>query len=61
MSLSGADERLGEFASRITYGAREDLAKQAGRSRAQLPRAISTDDDYDDDERYATRGHRGTR
>jgi len=44
MSLSGADETR-EFASRITYEAREDLAKE---NRSQLPRAISMEDDNDD-------------
>jgi len=44
MSLSGADETR-EFASRITYEAREDLAKE---SRSQLPRAISMEDDNDE-------------
>lgn len=38
MSLSGADETP-EFASRITYEAREALAKDEA---SQLPRAIST-------------------
>lgn len=46
MSLSGADETP-EFASRITYEAREDLAKDGT---SQLPRAISTDNDDDDDD-----------
>lgn len=38
MSLSVADETP-EFVSRITYEAREDLAKDGA---SQLPRAIST-------------------
>jgi len=45
MSLSGADETP-EFASRITYEAREDLAKDGA---SQLPRTISTNNDNDDD------------
>lgn len=49
MSLSGADTTP-EFASRITYEAREDLAKE---TESQLPRAISTHDDDDDDEHRA--------
>lgn len=35
-----------EFASRITYEAREDLTKDGA---SQLPRAISTDGNDDDD------------
>lgn len=39
--------RLPEFSPRITYEAREDLAKDGA---SQLPRAISTDGDNDDDD-----------
>lgn len=46
MSLSGADETP-EFAPRITYEAREDLAKDGA---SQLPRTISTNNDNDDDD-----------
>lgn len=46
MSLSGADGTP-EFASRITYEARENLAKDGA---SQLPRAISTDNDDDDED-----------
>lgn len=45
MSLDGADETP-EFASRITYEAREDLAKDGA---SRLQRAISTDNDDDGD------------
>lgn len=48
MSLSGADETP-EFASRITYEAREDLAKDGA---SQLLRAISTDDNDDGDDEH---------
>lgn len=48
MSLSGADETP-EFASRITYEAREDLAKDGA---SQLPRAISTDNEDDEDNEH---------
>lgn len=42
MSLSDAD-KIPEFASRITYEAREDLAKDEEAN--QLPRAIFTDEE----------------
>jgi len=48
MSLSGADETP-EFASRITYEARENLAKDRA---SQLPRAISTDNDDDEGDEH---------